>query len=210
MKLKFLVVVLLSIAFASAQNVTESSLTCNYAETAVGYVCNLRFNNSLGLDDWTAIDGVHLEGMTNADVVAILSTTGRTLNVPQIVCNLFSNLEYFDLTNLGINTVSANSFSGCSRLRWLRLWNNQIWQLPSNVFANNAALTYLDLDSNWISEIPTGLFTPLINLETLELANNFFNVIPNDAFATLGKFYIYCWSLFLTFYYFRQSNCFFA
>lgn len=189
MDLKYLIV-LVFIASAYAQVVTESSLSCTFSTTAVGYVCNLHFNNTQGNDNFTSIGGVHLEGMTNADVVAILSTTGRTLNVPQIVCNSFPNLEYFDLTNLRIQIVTENSFGGCSRLRWLRLWNNNIAQLPANAFASNVQLTYLDLDNNWLSEIPVGIFAPLVNLETLELSNNALAVIPDDAFATLGNFFL--------------------
>lgn len=165
----------------------ESSLTCTFVTTAIGYGCNLNFNNGLGRDDFTEIRGVHHEGMTNADVRVILITTGRTTNVPQIICNEFSNLEYLDLTALGINSVSENAFRGCANLNWLRLWNNGIWQLPANLFENNAALTYLDLDNNWFMDLPEGIFTPLINLETLDIQNNILFNIPGDTFATLGE-----------------------
>lgn len=188
MGFKLLIFLCALVSSVLAQIPTDSSLTCTFITTAVGYSCNLQFNNSAGRDDFTEIRGVHLEGMTNADVRVILSTSGQTNNVPQIVCNEFPNLEYLDLTNLGINTVGENAFSACRSLRWLRLWNNQIWQLPVNVFESNSALTYLDLDSNWLNQLPVGIFSSLTSLETLELANNFFNYdtsIPDDTFSTL-------------------------
>ena len=72
------------ICCALAQTTPEPRLTCTYVEHALGYGCNIEFENANGSDDWTTISGVHLEGRTDADVTVIMSSSGITRNVPQV------------------------------------------------------------------------------------------------------------------------------
>lgn len=84
MSLRVFLSIFFLVTSSTAQNVTVPTLECIYATTGVGYVCNLRADNPNGLDDITSIVGVHLEGMSDSDVVSIYRSWGSTANVPQV------------------------------------------------------------------------------------------------------------------------------
>lgn len=95
--------------------------------------------NPLGAE-FEEIGGTHLEGFSNADVIMIYSWEGSSINIPQIICNQFTNLERLDLAFFGITTITTQSFAGCANLNFLRLWFNQITDIPTGTFANNNRL----------------------------------------------------------------------
>ena len=75
------------------------------------------------------------------------------------------------LSNIGINSVSDQAFTGKFNLQNLTLDNNLIQVFP-NFSDVGDTLTTLDLSKNMISVIPANLLQPLILLQTLKLRSN--------------------------------------
>lgn len=189
MKIVLLISALLTVAAAQEPAV----LTCQYFFSFDTYRCELTIYNPLGLDDFTEIGGIHLEGFSNANVTYIYRTAGFSPNVPSIVCNSFPNLLRVMFYNTGlsaitdstfaectqiveldlymnrINTISANAFANLPDLAYLYLESNELWTLPENLFANQQSLVLLDLNSNPLENIPTNFFRPLESLHTVYL-----------------------------------------
>lgn len=135
MEIKTVLILLVGlVARSSAQ-----TASCQYLNSTIGYTCYLTMNNPLGAE-FEAIGGDHLDGFTNTDVVMVYTWEGSSLNVPQVICSQFSNVQQIDLAFFGITTITAQSFSGCANINYLRLWFNQITELPVNTFANNPLL----------------------------------------------------------------------
>ncbi|XP_037042738.1 carboxypeptidase N subunit 2-like [Bradysia coprophila] len=171
------------------------------------YACQLIINNPEGFNNITDIDGIHLDGFTNADVNFISRRDGSTANIPQIICDTFPNIEHLQLNNAGIITIDNSAFSGCSRVRRIDLHYNRITSisenafvnlpevssislgdnllatLPENVFANQSNLTELVLDYNSFEYLPAGLFRPLKNLKSLFLGYANLTTINNQWFS---------------------------
>ncbi|XP_070492483.1 protein artichoke-like [Chironomus tepperi] len=178
------VLVLLSIFFGSALG---QSIQCTYRNTTIfgdiHYICDLAIQNPAGLDDFTAINGTHLAGRTNADVTGIFIVSGsRTINFPRILCSQFPNSVYIDFSFMDVVTIGENTLNGCRNVEWLRFWYNEIEEIHERAFANNSRLNYLDLDNNELRTLPENVFNGLSSLEELELSNNQFTVIPGGLF----------------------------
>ncbi|KAJ6630884.1 Leucine-rich repeat-containing protein 15, partial [Pseudolycoriella hygida] len=187
----------------------EPSLSCVYSSFGDSYRCELTINNPNGLNNFTEIDGIHLTGFTDEDVDTIYRRVGVSTNVPQIICDTFSNIRDFELFSIGITEVDDNAFRGCSRITTLYLSYNSITSisenafatlrdvtymnfaqnllttLPENVFANQQNLTFLHLSGNRITELPSDVFRPLENLLTLSLGYSNLTAINSEWFSNL-------------------------
>jgi len=181
------ILVVLSLFFGSSLG---QSLHCNYTDSVVlgqqRYVCNLGIQNPTGFDEFTEINGTHLEGRTSADVTGLyLVILSRTINFPRIICSQFPNLVHINFAAMDVVEITENTFSGCQNVEWLRLWFNEIEEIHERAFANNTRLRYLDLDRNKLTTLPENVFLDLVNLEELELSNNPFTLIPGGLFRPL-------------------------
>jgi hypothetical protein len=77
--------------------------------------------------------------------------------------------------NLGYNkiqTIEDKAFQHLTKLKWIRLRNNQIQSLPFHIFKNNSELIYVDLRWNKINSITPDFFKNLKNLKFAEFNNN--------------------------------------
>lgn len=166
-------------------------LNCTYTNIVIDgtthYGCYLTVNNPDGRDDFTTIEGMHLEGRTDADVTAVLRNlyTSRTTNFPQIICSQFANLESVDFSWMDVEELTENTLAGCTNLRWLRFWLNEIHTIHERAFANNRFLRYLDLDTNRFESLSENVFDGL-DLWGLELSGNAIT-IPNNLFSNLNN-----------------------
>lgn len=84
--------------------------------------------------------------------------------------------------DINLQTVGENSISGCTQLRFFRIWLNAVTSLPENLFVNTPDITYIDIDNNQLTTLPENLFAPLLNLSTLEIRNNPYQNIPGGIF----------------------------
>ncbi|CAG9801219.1 unnamed protein product [Chironomus riparius] len=181
------ILLLLSLFFGTTLG---QSLTCNYADSIVlgqqRYVCTLNIQNPAGFDEFTEINGTHVEGRTNANVTGLyLTFSSRTINFPRIICSEFPNLAHINYALMDVVEINENTFSGCPNVEWMRLWYNEIENIHERAFASNTRLRYLDLERNKFTTLPENVFNGLVNLEELELSNNAFTTIPDGLFRPL-------------------------
>lgn len=161
-------------------------MRCEYnVNPTTGYTCNLFLKNPNGFDDFTAVDGNHLIGRSNADVVAISSGSVSSTNFPSVISRQFVNLRQISMTNGGFTRLDANSFSSSRNLQIINFSNNTISQIDENAFRQNSQLTSLILESNQLNILSNNLFDSLINLRTLNLGNNKLKTLPAGIFNRL-------------------------
>lgn len=177
---------LLICSLATVAVAQEPFLSCIYYTIGpTNYYCQLGINNPNGFDNFTGIDGIHLEGFTNDDVDTVYIGGGFTTNIPRIICDTFPNLYEVDFFNAGLTGIDDNAFSGCSQLGRIFLSYNRISSISENAFVNLREVTYIHLGDNLLTTIPENLFANQQNVTDLILSYNFFTEIPAGLFRPL-------------------------
>lgn len=92
--------------------------------------------------------------------------------IPLGVLENFPELELFDISTNGIDTLQADRFGEAKNLQSLRLDQNEIKIVPSKVFVNVASVSTIYLQDNRIDTIEDNAFENMVNLETLRLDKN--------------------------------------
>ncbi|KAL7043522.1 hypothetical protein ACKWTF_001552 [Chironomus riparius] len=97
--------------------INGQELTCDYKIDAFGYSCNLKIQNPNELNNFTVINGKHLEGKTNDNVEYISCYyPSKSKNWPAIICEKFINTTRIDIDTVGIENLDRNSFPNCKKL----------------------------------------------------------------------------------------------
>lgn len=159
----------------------DATISCRYqAPTGLtGYTCNLNIHNPNGHNDFTNVEGEHLEGFGNSDVQRLYITYQNTSNIPSIICEQFPNILDLIIGSSHVRTLDDGSFAGCGQLEFLMVSGNLIQSLPQNIFTQNSHLQVTILDDNRIEQISNNVFAGT-NVSYIDLGKNtltFFN--PN-------------------------------
>lgn len=111
---------------------------------------------------------------TNPNAIKRLYFTQETKlgSIPFGVFRNFPELELFDISTNGIDTLQSDRFSDAKNLQSLRLDENEITIVPSKVFVNVASVSTIYLQDNRIETIEDNAFENMVNLETLRLDKN--------------------------------------
>lgn len=173
------------------------------------YTCELRLENPGARDDFERIEGDHLEGNENANVMKVEGYFQYSLNIPEIICRQFSSLEELILMSSKIEFLTIQSLENCVNLKVLSLEHNNITFLPNLVFSHSPHLEILDLSNNQIDMISdysfNGTSLMFINLEgnelwyifsewfrsvketllLLDIANNEITILQEEVFSEL-------------------------
>lgn len=131
---------------------------CIYRLNNPFYQCDLELSNPLGRDDFEFITGDHIGSLLNEDVVFVSSRYQNSLNVPQIICQQFPNLDQLWVERTQVEVLSENSFKNCKVLTILSLNENQIAKVPGMIFQTNSNLIWLQMRDNKIEEINENAF----------------------------------------------------
>lgn len=153
-----------------------SIINCDFISTGgMAYTCELSLDNPLRRDDFERVEGEHLNGNTDVDVLRVEGIDQNSLIVPRILCIQFENLEEMFFEDSGIEFITTHAFEHCVNLRSLTLEHNSITTIPNMAFSHSRSLEFLDLNNNHISSISPNAFlnTRLwyLNLETNQLTN---------------------------------------
>lgn len=87
--------------------------------------------------------------------------------------------HYLYIQNNYIDSVTADSFSNATDLKWINLGNNRIRSMEKQVFEKLPNLLYLYMQRNFLKEIPNNLPA---GLEQLRLGRNHISKIAPGAF----------------------------
>ncbi|KAL7043529.1 hypothetical protein ACKWTF_001559 [Chironomus riparius] len=159
-------------------------LSCNYVVLPSGYTCNLTINNPFGLNIFVNINGTHVSGYTDSDVLRVVRAAGsNTPNIPSIICSKFMNVEHIELQSITIFNVDDYSFAGCTALTFLTLAGNFVSTIHENAFQRNLNLHTLYLLRNQLTTLPENVFQHQQKLNTL--CGNSLTTIRADSFGFL-------------------------
>jgi len=164
---------------------------CNYYMLHGNYRCSFSAENSSNEEDIKTIEGTHLEGYGDDNVVRLQRADGdwETSIVPQILCQKFTNLRDFDLSFVGLETMTENSFANCLKLAEIYATNNKLTEITSRMFAANVKLHRLILFENQIERIEANSFENSSELSYLFLWGNQIAELDEDSFRGLSSLY---------------------
>lgn len=161
-------------------------LYCHYDMAGSEYFCDLTITNPNGVNNFKEINGIHLNGKSDEDVLNIYEKSESiTLNVPSIICIKFKNLRKFILRSVNILRIEKESFENCKKLTYLDLRNNNIENIDAKSFENNLDLLELYLDNNQLSTLPENLFINQKDLRYLMLGYNNIRDLSQSIFKPL-------------------------
>ena len=142
-KTVFLLISLQAVLIAS-QTVT---ISCNYRQVAptYPYTCDLTLVNPGGLDNFDRIQGEHLAGRNDSDVLLVSGYNQNSRIVPSVICRQFPNLRDLNLLSSNIVNINEAAFADCRNLEHVMLSFNEIAEVPDNTFRNNERLNFIYL-----------------------------------------------------------------
>lgn len=108
---------------------------------------------------------------------------GSTLD-PRI-SNAFKNLEFYNISNHGIESLSSNDLR-FDELRKLLASNNKLKSIAAGLFVHASKLVEIDFTYNRITALEEGSFLELNKLEHLRLTNNPIRHIDGKVFLPLN------------------------
>ncbi|KAG5667823.1 hypothetical protein PVAND_015792 [Polypedilum vanderplanki] len=118
-------------------------------------------------------NGKHMDGMTDADVKAIvIETSPETTLFPTGFGGIFTNIHYIKIVNTRISKIKQDHLLDFPKLRYLYLNNNEIIEIPENLFIHNPELEVIDLSFNQINYVKKESFNGLKKLRFLDLREN--------------------------------------
>jgi len=164
-------------------------LSCRYRnDVTYGYTCELTIRNPNGFNNFTAINGTHMRGMTNEDVRSVIRVSNsNSTNVPSIICDTFQNASIIELGSTSVKSIDENSFRNCIQLEFLHLFINTISEIEENSFLQNSKLINLSFQINQIKELPANIFKSLINLNQFTVSTNQISNLSPKLFEPLQK-----------------------
>ncbi|KAL7043469.1 hypothetical protein ACKWTF_001525 [Chironomus riparius] len=188
MKLKVLLSTFIFVLKFSSIVSQVAFFICFYHLSSSGYACELEFFNPNGLNNFEDIDGMHLPGFTDDDVVELnLFVRTNSPNIPAIICQKFRNLRFINLGQNTFQRVDDYSFSNCTSLSFLILQDNEISFINERAFIRNSELRTLHMSFNLIKALPENLFQNQINLDFIDFNNNLISDLPTSIFKSLKK-----------------------
>lgn len=164
-------------------------ISCKYSTHATyGYQCTMTLTNVDGFDNFTRIDGTHLQGKGNDDVRFVLRTTdSNTTNFPSIICDTFKSTTRINFDSVGMEKIGESSFMNCENLQDLYLNLNKINDIAENTFERQTNLIFLQLTSNQLTSLNPKWFENLLKLETVFLRKNQLADLPRNVFKPLSN-----------------------
>lgn len=151
---------------------SSSRIHCNYLSAPGSrYTCEVSIENPSMRDDFENIEGEHLEGSSDVDVLRVEGYWQYSPNIPKIICTQFESLEELILISSKIEVLSNYALENCVNLKLLDLENNNITIIPSLAFSHNINLERLILYNNHINTIQSQPFDGTI-LWYLDLEQN--------------------------------------
>lgn len=181
--LSFIFVLKFSLIFSQSEN-----LKCHYHSGSFGYTCVLEINNPNGLNNFVSINGVHLPGFSDQDVVSLgIYEIANSPNIPAIICQKFQNIRNFDLDKSTFQRIDDYSFSDCTLLTRLNLQESEFNTISERAFVRNVALYELHMNHNQITMLPENLFQNQINIDFMFFGSNRITDLPKNLFRNVSK-----------------------
>jgi Leucine-rich repeat (LRR) protein len=156
-----------------------------------GYTCVLTLTNPIAYDGFSNINGTHVAGLGNANVVTLSALMQNSPIIPRIICSQFPNLARLWMIFTNLNTLTSLAFENCNNLWDLTLRFNNLTFISDGMFAfGGRNIRSIDFQSNSINEISRNAFAG-INLSKIDLNfNNLQKIYPEWFVNSLEEIFL--------------------
>ncbi|XP_070508197.1 leucine-rich repeat-containing protein 15-like [Chironomus tepperi] len=162
----------------------QDLLKCDYGSS---YLCSLTVSNT-GTGFFTDIEGEHVAGRTDSDVIEIIATPlSNSVTVPSVICAKFANIGKTTYIGIGLENIDRSAFKSCRLVKQINLSDNEISTIDELAFSKNGELQRLSLAQNRISSLPTNVFETLGALRQLDISYNLIETLATEWFANLAS-----------------------
>lgn len=178
---------LLSLLFASF-GVPQSVATiyiCNFfLHSYWGYSCEFESISYLDQSEEFIIDGLHVEGFYDADVLTVFTTFANMSYIPKELLPKFGNIANLLVSQSRMESIDG-AFGLCDKLEIMTFYRNNLRRIESRTFEMCKNLRSLDFGENQIAVVPVDAFEGITKLESLGLYNNPITVLDPGTFDKL-------------------------
>lgn len=151
-------------------------------------MCNMNLNSFTHVRE---IYGEHVKNKSDEDVKSLsLHLVQNTREFPSLICQKFKKLTSIIIDAVfehKIEIIDENSFRNCKNLHELGLTRNPIGKVLRNLLASQSKLKILRLAEDNIDELAPGAFDTLSGLKNLSLDVNDLKILPRGIFHKLVK-----------------------
>lgn len=137
-----------------------------------------------------SIEGSHMEGKSNADVIKLNIDNASCKYLPQGFEVFFPNLKGLRVAASGLEYLKQSDLSAFPKLINCDMFNNHLKTLGDDLFSKNLDLEYLYFGDNQINNVGYNIFEALSNLHTAVFQGNQCirsNAYSADEIITLQK-----------------------
>ncbi|KAG5669550.1 hypothetical protein PVAND_017437 [Polypedilum vanderplanki] len=161
-----------------------SFIRCNYIYRGNNeYFCRMTIYNPNGRNDFTHIEGNLPSNATYDQVLHVSAIGENTLNVPNIICFQFPQLQTIRVQYSQLNILNYQSFEYCQNIVEISLANNGLSEIGNNTFGNHLQkLERIEISMNRLTNIGMRSFgtESIARLRVVWFDTNIINAIdPN-------------------------------
>lgn len=137
------------------------------------YHCGVEAARNVEVTQLTAVNGKHLIGKGNDDVLMLYVWNTTVLSkIPSGIGQKFPYLKGLDWKQVGLKSISKQSLEQFPRLEYLSLSENQLVALDGDLFVNNPQLKNLNFSKNAIRSIDDDLLDELKGIQIADFSEN--------------------------------------
>lgn len=140
------------------------------------YFCDLKRDVGMlkSKDVVTSVNGHHLNGKSNADVVGFRASNKKLFSFPQGLDKYFDveKIEFIAVWSTGLKEIHQSDLAPFTKIRILSLWENDFEVIERDLLKFNPQIEYIGLGKNKIKFVDGNVFGHLKNLHTLHIDGN--------------------------------------
>lgn len=140
------------------------------------YFCELKHDVEMikSRDAVTSVNGHHLNGKSNADVVGFRASNKKLLSFPQGLDKYFDGekIQFIAVWSTGLKEIHQSDLAPFTKMRVLSLWENDFEVIERDLLKFNPQIEYIGLGKNKIKFIDGNVFGHLKNLHSLHIDGN--------------------------------------
>lgn len=169
---------LLWLFFCLIKFVVGENLNCSFSFNLDEYQCEMLNSFTLLSPTVTLIYGNHELDKNDESVKSFfVSNEQSTIFLPLNICLSFKNIEKFESNGKLIREISRNVFSGCKRVKCIKVLEAAISWLPEDTFFDLINLSSLEIVGSKVEYLPLDLFSRNQEIKVLNFQRNSLKVI---------------------------------
>ncbi|KAG5679121.1 hypothetical protein PVAND_008713 [Polypedilum vanderplanki] len=165
--MKFSILFAIFLIFQGIEISNSFTINCNYRTNSLPiigsvyecYTTNIPTSSGITV---TNVNGTHLSGKNNNDVISVWISGNWTLPfVPRNFNIFFPNVKAIRISSTTIETLFGDEFDEFPQLEVLELYQSNLTTISSKLFEKTPKMVYVYFGENMIERVGHDLFTPL-------------------------------------------------